>query len=105
MGHAPLGESWKEGNLMHSWKFPHQLVINPNGGGTLDNWSEAVKMETILHKCSVLWATICGCQQVLGTKMLALGIRLNEGSGAGYTGKKINGIDHAETSWRDWSIG
>ena len=35
-------------------------------------------METVVHKRSVLWATVYGCQQVLGGKTLALEIRLRE---------------------------
>lgn len=45
-------------------------------------------METVVHKRSVLWATVYGCQQVLGGKTLALEIRLRERAGAGYVGKK-----------------
>ena len=48
-----------------------------------DKWSEAVKKETDLHKWSVLLqqASVGGCQQVLGTKTLALEIRPKEGAG------------------------
>ena len=35
----------------------------------------------------MLWATVCECQQVLGTKTLALEIRLKEEAVAGYMGK------------------
>ena len=65
---------------------PYQKEINPDGGGTLDNWCEAIKTETIIPKWSVLWAAICGCKQVLGTKTLALEMRLKEKSRAGYFG-------------------
>ena len=99
---APLGGSWKEEKLLNPGNFPTSEEISQDGGGTLDNWCEAVKMEIILHKQSVLWATICRCQEVLGTKTLTLEIRLKEGARTGYMGKNwgwlhknsLEGIDY-----------
>lgn len=46
------------------------------------------------------WAMLCQCQQMLGTKILALGIRLNERAGADYMGKKT-GVGCTKTTWMD----
>ena len=71
-------------------------------------WSEAVKKETVLHKWSVLLqqASVGGCQQVLGTKTLALEIRPKEGAGGSYVGKKrgwtcinrLEGLEYGATT-------
>ena len=74
---------------------PTSKEISQNGGGTLDNQREAVKVETVLHKWPVLQANVCGCQQVSGTKTLALEIRLKKGARAGYVGK------NQVATWRD----
>ena len=65
------------------------MEINQDRGGALENQCEAVQIETILHKHSVPWATVCRYQQVSGTKTLALETRLKEGAGAGYVRKKL----------------
>ena len=84
------------------WTSPTSEEISPKRRGTLDKWSEAGKKETVLRRGQSLPA-MDNPRPVPGKcwelKTLTLEIRLKEGAGAGYTGKKLG------LAWRDWSIG
>ena len=83
--------------------FPTSEEISQDRGGTLDNQCEAVKMETILNKHSVLQP--CTSQPYAGTGMaweLKLWLQKSDLEGEqGLAMQENTGVWGTETTWRD----